>query len=402
MAELNDIQFVRGEGGLGRPLPGQDHFSGLVVYKPAATLPSGFAAEDRIKEFRSLSEAEDAGITAGDANWGSLHYQISECFRMNRRCVLFVMIAELPVDGSDDPEDDYDFNELVQLQNFANNRIRQTMIIVDQVPFNSQHATLIQSVLDDLFEDHKPMYAVLAPDISDVTDLSTLDDLRALDAPEVSVLIGQDGDNLGASLFDDLEHSVPCAGALLGAISLANVHECIGWVAKFPLAAAELDVPALANGVVMRDLTTGQMVALNEKGYIFLRKYVGNVQTYFQDSHSAVLATSDYAHIEESRVFHKAVRQVYAILLPDLNGPVFVDPDSGQLTEEYIAYLAAKGDRALGQMERNQELSGFQTIINPVQDVLATGEIEISIEKVPTGVSRKFKVKLGFVKQLSS
>jgi hypothetical protein len=29
---LNDVSFVKGQGGLGRPLPGQDHISGIIFY----------------------------------------------------------------------------------------------------------------------------------------------------------------------------------------------------------------------------------------------------------------------------------------------------------------------------------------------------------------------------------
>ena len=57
---LNDIVFIKGEGGLGRPLPGKDYYSAFLFY--TNTLPSGFTATDRIKEINSLAEAEALGI----------------------------------------------------------------------------------------------------------------------------------------------------------------------------------------------------------------------------------------------------------------------------------------------------------------------------------------------------
>ncbi len=57
---LNDITFVRGQGGLGRPLTGEDHISSLLIYNDA--LPSGFSATDRIKAVYSLEQAEALGI----------------------------------------------------------------------------------------------------------------------------------------------------------------------------------------------------------------------------------------------------------------------------------------------------------------------------------------------------
>jgi hypothetical protein len=58
---LNNVSFVLGQGGLGRPLPGQDYISGLAFY--GSTLPSGFSASNRIKQFFSVQDAIAAGIT---------------------------------------------------------------------------------------------------------------------------------------------------------------------------------------------------------------------------------------------------------------------------------------------------------------------------------------------------
>lgn len=58
---LNDVKFNRGQGGLGRPLPGADHISGMVFYT-AGSLPSGFGTSDRIKKIFSIIEAENLGI----------------------------------------------------------------------------------------------------------------------------------------------------------------------------------------------------------------------------------------------------------------------------------------------------------------------------------------------------
>jgi hypothetical protein len=61
---LNDVSFVKGQGGLGRPLPGQDHISGLIYYVANGSLPSGFTTASRIKKIFSVADAEAAGIKA--------------------------------------------------------------------------------------------------------------------------------------------------------------------------------------------------------------------------------------------------------------------------------------------------------------------------------------------------
>lgn len=57
---LNNVNFVLGQGGLGRPLPGNDYISGLLFY--SASLPYGFSSSNRIKHFFSVADAVNAGI----------------------------------------------------------------------------------------------------------------------------------------------------------------------------------------------------------------------------------------------------------------------------------------------------------------------------------------------------
>lgn len=57
---LNNIVFILGQGGLGRPLPNEDHISGMMFY--TGTLPSGFTTASRVKQVFSVAEAEALGI----------------------------------------------------------------------------------------------------------------------------------------------------------------------------------------------------------------------------------------------------------------------------------------------------------------------------------------------------
>jgi len=57
---LNDVTVIRGQGGLGRALPGEDYISGLMFYTD--NLPSGFDDTHRVKQVLSLAAAEALGI----------------------------------------------------------------------------------------------------------------------------------------------------------------------------------------------------------------------------------------------------------------------------------------------------------------------------------------------------
>ena len=60
MSGLNNIKFNRGTSGLGQPLTGQDHISGMVFY--SSSYPAGFSSGNQIRKIFSLPEAEALGI----------------------------------------------------------------------------------------------------------------------------------------------------------------------------------------------------------------------------------------------------------------------------------------------------------------------------------------------------
>ena len=59
---LPNLTFIKGQGGLGRPLESLDHISGLVFYCANGDLPSGFTTTTRERAIYSLEDAEDKGI----------------------------------------------------------------------------------------------------------------------------------------------------------------------------------------------------------------------------------------------------------------------------------------------------------------------------------------------------
>lgn len=57
----NDVIFVKQQGGLGRPLAGEDFISGLLFYSDA-TYPTGFSSSNKCNAVFSIQEAEALGI----------------------------------------------------------------------------------------------------------------------------------------------------------------------------------------------------------------------------------------------------------------------------------------------------------------------------------------------------
>lgn len=505
---LNNISFVLGQGGLGRPLPGEDYISGLIFYT-SGSLPIGFSSSSPVKQIFSVAGAEAAGITndysdavaaqaiihigtagnPGDfvmpdytSSTGTLynlgkytvtsaessatlqaaalaavinsgtnthgctasasaanvtitlpvkegiypntgmpvglstsgsavvatltqpsaatqgtasvlavwHYHISEYFRLQPQGNLYVGVFAVP--------DGYTFTEINTLQSFANGKIRQVGIFKQSEAFNAGDLTAIDTQCKLQATAHKELIALYAADMAGITDLSTLADLSQYSANTVSAVIGQDGAAAGAQLFKATGKSVTTLGATLGAVSAAAVNESIAWVQKFNISnGTECDTPAFANGTLFNSttVTDNLLTLLQNRRYIFLRRFTGVAGSYFNECSTATSPTSDYAYISDNRTIQKATRGVYAALIPALNSTVQLNAD-GTLSDVASAYFTALAEDPLHQMARDGEISAQQVVINASQNVLSTGLVVITISIVPTGTARNIQVNIGF------
>jgi hypothetical protein len=508
---LNDVAFNLGQGGLGRPLPGQDHISAMLFY--TGTLPSGFSSTDRVKKVFSLEEAEVLGIlgdysdetkatatytvttagTAGEtvelkvlepkgykslgvatipasattttsaaaiadiinqgtylhgysavaavavvtitarpglgiflntgtplvsviagvggspthagttAQFGSgslvdgvaslqatWHYHISEYFRMQPQGVLYVGMYAVP--------STYDFADLATMQQFANGEIHQSFVYCDALAYTSGNAAIqaAQAVCNTLFTNHMPLSTVLLTFNYTAATLSALTTLSGLNSKNVSAVISQDGDAKGFGLFKATGKTISNAGSCLGSISYGKVSDDIAHVGKFNISdGTENNVAAFVNGALVSSQSISLLNNLNTYRYIFCIKKVGYEGTFWNDSHTCVLQSSDYAYIENNRTIDKAVRTLYTAFISDLNGPLVVN-SNGTLKDTTIAYFTTKGEEALDQMVRDEELSAKKIIIDPTKNVLTDSSLTIGADLVPIGVSRNIKVNIGY------
>jgi hypothetical protein len=238
---------------------------------------------------------------------------------------------------------------------------------------------------------------LLANDFKSVTDLSTLTNLQTLTAYKVSSIIGQDGAGVGFSLYKTTGKSITCLGATLGAVALATVSQDIAWKGKFNLSnGVELDTVAFANGDTFVSKSTSELNYLNDLRYIFILKNVGSSGTFFNDSHTSISVSNDYAYIENNRTIDKAIRGAYASLLPEVASPIQLN-SNGTISDVTISHLESVAKPNLDQMVRDGDLSAYSVTISPTQDVLSTSKIIIAIGLLPKGVARMIQVNIGFV-----
>lgn len=317
-----------------------------------------------------------------------LYYHVSEFFRVQPKGKLYI--------GVYTTADATTFASVTLMQNFAQGEIKQLGIYQKTTAFATSQVTTLQAVLDALETNHKTISSVIyQADFSAVTDLTTLANLKLLNAKNVTVSIGQDGDNNGFKLWKATNKSIGCMGTTLGAVALAKVNESIRWIAKFNMAAAEYDTLAFANGTLYTTVADGSITNLDSFGYNFLKKEIGLVGSYFSRPNTCIAATSDYTFIYNNRVIDKAIRGLRAFLLPQLASPLVVNAN-GTLSEDTIGFFNSLCDRALEVMQRDFELSAFSVTIDPSQDVLTDNELTIAVKLVPVGVADTITVNIGF------
>lgn len=343
----------------------------------------------------TITQPTGSGSTVlGVASWiDTLHYHISEYFRIQPKGQLYVGLYE-------EESTTYAFEDITTMQNYAAGDIRQISVFEKNVAFSAVQCAALQAIATANDAVYKPLQIILNAEISATASVADLATLATQTAPNVSVCIAQDGANDGYYIYKATGKSVGAIGAMLGAISLAKVNESIAWVAKFNMAlGSELDTIAFSNGQLYTALADSQFDSLNDYAYTFLRKFVGISGSYWSDSKTCVAATSDYATIENNRVYQKISRNVRANMLPAVSGPVYVQAD-GTLTAATVKYFETLANNPIVQMEADGEVSAHKVIINPSQDVLATSTIELTLQNVPVGVARYIKVKVGYVKSV--
>ncbi len=328
---MKKITINKGNGGVPKSLPGQDHYSGFVMYLADANLPAGFSTTDRIKQISTVATAEALGITSDSANWEirTLHYHLSEAIRKNPAIVLWVGMFLTPVST-------YDFTEIKTIQQKAEGKIRKCTVWAYQLVLAAVDLTTLKGIADELDALKQPLQIGYCPKIDDIVNLDTTMVLANL--RNVCVSIGQDGDGLGNDLFIDVENttanSVGLAGLLCGDMSLAKVHESIAWTEKFQ---SGIPVPAFADGTLLRDVDAAVITTLDEMHYLFLNyDDTGGVSWY--DSWTMDLDTSDYCKMEANISMDKAIRGIRAYLAAKLSGPIYLQ-DDGTLRPDDLPFL---------------------------------------------------------------
>jgi hypothetical protein len=412
------VKFTVSDGNLFSVIAGADHVASLVFDVDNSPAGGVISADGEVHQIFSLKQAVDLGITGivdpsaptgSEYEGGVVHKHIADFFGVNPNGELYVGLA---------PSLTTDFSFLSSIQTISQGRIRQQGVYTKEdlfsagTPYTVNFVAAIDTIADADALANRPYSVILHANVATVggLDVDILQIPTAIGSNErVSINIGQDNGDITKAIQDtnDAKQSVGSVGAFIAAVSLANVHESIGWLSRTDLSGV---IPTIAfgfGGVVAdiddntpyESLAPQQLDAFDEYGYIFPHRYIDFAGVYA--SQQRTLSSGDFNTIARVRTADKSRRLVRAALLPTLQQPLYIDPVNGEVSVGTINQFKSIVHRQLTSMQTAGEVSGFSITINPKQNILGGACFEIEYRIIPVGTNDQICVELGLATSIA-
>lgn len=139
---------------------------------------------------------------------------------------------------------------------------------------------------------------------------------------------------------------------------------------------------------------SGMAEALNDAGYIFFINYTAKNGCYLNGDQMAAPLSDDYGQLHLGRIIDKAMIIAYTTYISEILENIAVD-EKGNLPAGACKSFEGMIENAIAGNMGNQ-ISSFTAYVNPAQNVLSTGKLEIDCKLVPLGVLREIQVNLSF------
>lgn len=402
---LNGVTVNRLNGGLGRKNPSTDGVCLLVI--GGAVAATGLSLKTA-KELISVEEAVTLGIDPAydDTNDILAHHHIDEFFRVNPNGNLFVVL-------DDDTITTAELKSILK-QNAAIKAVGFVRNAAAAPADMDVYVSAYQTMVNDLRSESRNISALLVEGgvFDDETLISAYPDARAYEAENVSIIIAQDPIIRAVKTAHETYAAI---GTALGAISVRGVNENIGSLdienkpsdfkgaSVYPLTDADRQrwlSAKLQDGRDFSSLTTAEINALADKGYILVGFYNGFAGYYFTDSHTCTESASDYSRIENNRVWDKAASLGRTALLPRVKGNVLKDPTTGFMRDIEAAELESLAENAIKTMEASGEISGVSIYIDPKQSISDDSPLKVKGEVLFNDILHAMEFDLGLTNKL--
>ncbi|OBS12722.1 hypothetical protein ATE49_04370 [Elizabethkingia miricola] len=410
MGNLKGTQINKIDGGLGRQADSNDSAILLVGSFPLGD--STIAVGTAVKLIQ-VKDAEDLGINESfDANNKVLaHYHISETFRLAPEATVYLLnVAADSTISAATSSVIKAVKENPEIKGIGYFGFKEGLTAVSALVDELQSTLINELKKDGILID----FVLLEAGKADAAaTINTYPDLRAKAAENISVIIGQDNRIAG---LDAAYANHAAIGSALGMLCVRQVSENIGSVDILNKPDDKKGSPvysltdsglkrfvsaSLSTGQKISDLTNEQIQSLVTKGYILVGGYIGAAGLYFSGSATCTAKKSDYAYIENNRVWNKAARLIREVLAPQIKGKVKKDPQTGYIASTTISHwerLCAKG--CIERMESDNDISGGEVSISAKQAPTEDNPLKIGVTVVADDIVHSFTVDLSLTNKL--
>lgn len=393
MAQLAGVRIEKLQGGLERQALGTDNHVAMV-FSGMETSPIHSAINNDGKGVvvKSVYDAEQLGFNESFDSNNNLNYydQIVEFFRLAPEATLYLFSCETVGDITGF------LNANKDIKGYATDFIAVETTKELKATDLGKHQTIISELAA---ENRLIDFAILC-----VSNLVPKFNLFELECPNVSVSLTCEKDDGRASI-----------GSVLGMLAVRKVSENLGSVdieqkplqsrggADYPLTNGSLARwinSFLPDGTSVTTMEKTKLNALIDKGYIVAASYEGYPGFFMENSYTAVEQTSDFAFIENNRVWNKAARIIRETLLPRVKSKVKKDPTTGFIASTTVSYWQTLLEKNLNRMVVEDDISGFEVSIDHKQVVNSTQPVKVKALIVADGIVHEFEVAVGLTNNI--
>lgn len=401
MAELK-INIKR--GGLGRQSANTDTWAGLFVEVDA--LPGGWTANEVKRIFRP-EDLEEYGISEDSANdnYKLAYWHASEVFRLAPDSTIYMQLGVPAADGTLPAAIMTAFNQ-------AEDKLRLFGVVLSTTEIGTAPVEALQAALISIFNDNiQPARAIVSykKAVADaIPDFSADANYRVMVDIANDLTVG----GLAKAIFDSSIGMCGAAGTILGQLLRLSVHQKPSWRSFAVNGNGRWELLGDINGASVENKTQTEIKAYDTQGLNLIVRTIRLADAYISNARTAGDTADDYAIINHGRVIDKAIVLAYDSLVANLDGPIYADPNSGQIVPESTAkltrnaYDAINTNMVLGRAGDQVELSVdpatgslplSAVFIDPSQNVLQTSTINVEIRLTPVGSSDTIVINIGLV-----
>ncbi len=387
---LPNVNITLGNGNMGAIILSDDGVAALILTGSEVT------GTLELKKVYVLASAQDLKQLGVDEDNNPLVYKEVNAFYASAgegaELHLMVVSEATTLTHICTTDEDGD-SPLKQLINSAAGRIR--LVGINRNPADDYVATMSQGLDKDVITAIDAAHSVAEGYLSEIAPFRVFIPALGWDGEttglyqpregsfnRVAVVMSSDG-QLGNSNYYSA-----AIGQVLGRAARISVQQNLGRVRDGAIASEGF----LTDGSMPEDHYSAWNL-LDDAGYIFYRTFVGKNGYYLNGDHMATAVSDDYGYLSLGRVIDKAVVIAYQTYIDEILDNVVVDENSGTLPvsicKNFEAMIIRSVNTAMGS-----EISSFSAYINPDQNILASGKMDISCQIVPMGTLRQININL--------